>query len=53
MTMNDLLRQFGEPTYYTPTAVYLEMISQQQHDGTNAIGNPPFNTDRHGKASIE
>ena len=46
--MNDLLRQLGEPMYYTPTAVYLTMISEQQHDGKDAIGNPPFKTHRHG-----
>ena len=53
MKLNDLLRQFGEPTYYTPTAVYLTMIAGQTHDGSNAIGNPPYNTEDYGKASIE
>ena len=39
--MNQLFRQQGEPTYFTPIEVLADTIDEQ-----TAISNPPFNYDK-------
>ena len=40
MTLNEIFRRSGEPTYYTPMAVVGQLVNQE--GGTVVIGNPPF-----------
>ena len=42
MTLNEIFRRSGEPTYYTPMAVVGQLVNQE--GGTVVIGNPPFST---------
>ena len=39
MTLNDIFRQQGDPTYFTPIEVLAYTIDEQA-----AIANPPFTT---------
>ena len=41
MTLNDIIRQQGEPAYFTPIEVLDCMIDEQA-----AIANPPFENDK-------
>lgn len=41
MKLNDLLRQQGEPMFYTPFDVWVQTI---QPDASHAMANPPYNT---------
>ena len=41
MTLNDIIRQQGEPAYFTPIEVLACMIDEQA-----AIANPPFENDK-------
>ena len=40
MTLNEIFRRSGEPTYYTPMAVVGQLVNQE--GGTVVIGNQPF-----------
>ena len=40
MTLNEIFRRSGEPTYYTPMAVVGQLVNQE--GGTVTIINPPF-----------
>ena len=40
MTLNEILRRQGEPTYFTPIEVLAYTIDEQA-----AIANPPFKND--------
>lgn len=39
MKINDIINQFGEPTYFTPMEVWAEIY---QPDAKDAMGNPPY-----------
>ena len=41
MTLNDIIRQQGEPAYFTPIEVLACTIDEQA-----AIANPPFENDK-------
>lgn len=43
MTLNELFRRNGEPTYYTPLAVVGELVNQ---DGGTVIINPPYQAEK-------
>ena len=40
MTLNEIFRRSGEPTYYTPMAVVGQLVNQ--NGGQVTIINPPF-----------
>lgn len=42
MTLNEIFKQQGEPTYYTPIEVYAAII---QPDPMTAMANPPYKTE--------
>ena len=42
MTLNELFRRTGEPTYHTPIAVIGELVNQQ--GGQVTIINPPYHS---------
>ena len=44
MTLNEIFRRSGEPTYYTPMAVVGQLVNQE--GGTVVIGNPPFSVEK-------
>lgn len=43
MDMNEIFRQSGEPTYFTPSDIYPIIFDWTP---TMAVGNPPFTSDK-------